>query len=94
MVNSFTATRPNALFADNLIVTRPAPGERRTLFNRQFTLRPTSGPVERQVLRERSDYLQVLVEEFGLEPSEAELDAIMDLVAKHDPDRPASNHFA
>jgi N-hydroxyarylamine O-acetyltransferase len=93
MVNWYTATRPNALFAKNLMVTRPTAGIRRTLFNRQLVVRRRDAPVERRVLRVRDDYEQVLAEEFGLTPSDADMAAIMALMEKHDPDQP-HNPFA
>jgi N-hydroxyarylamine O-acetyltransferase len=63
MVNWYTATRPNALFAENLMVTRPTAGIRRTLFNRQLVVRRRDAPVERRVLRVRDDYEHALAEE-------------------------------
>lgn len=94
MGNWFTATRPNSMFQDNLLVTRPAPGERRTLFNRHFSRRRQAAPVERRVLRAREDYRQILRDEFGLAVAEADLDAMMTVMAKHDPDQPYDGRFA
>ena len=93
-INWYTATRPNALFAENLVVTRPTPGVRRTLFNRQFSVRREGAVVERQVLRTRDDYQRVLADEFGLMLSDADMEAVMALMAKHDPDRPDGGGFA
>jgi N-hydroxyarylamine O-acetyltransferase len=92
--NWFTATRPNAMFAGNLIVTLPAPGVRRTLFNRHFTERRTDGGRERRVLRSRSDYAAVLRGVFGLILADADLDAIMAVVERHDPDGPYGGNFS
>jgi len=94
MANWYHATRPNALFTANLMVTRPTPGTRRTLFNRQFTLRRSAAPIERRVLQSRDEYEQVLAEEFGLTPSDADMAAIMSVVAKHDTAPPRGTRFA
>lgn len=92
--NWYTATRPNAMFAHNLIVTLPARGVRRTLFNRHFTERHRDKPMERRVLRSRGDYHDVLRGAFGLTLTEDDLDAVMNVVAKHDPDAPYGGNFA
>jgi N-hydroxyarylamine O-acetyltransferase len=94
MGNWFTATRPGGMFSENLIVTQPSPGERRTLLNRYFTRRRRHQPVERQVLRERQEYEQILRDEFGLVVTEGDMDAIMALMAKHDPDKLYDARFA
>ena len=67
------ATRPNALFVENLVVTRPTPGVRRTLFNRQFSVRREGAVVERQVLRTRA-ITAVLADEFGLMLGDADME--------------------
>jgi N-hydroxyarylamine O-acetyltransferase len=84
MANWYHATRPGALFTANLMVTRPTPGTRRTLFNRQFSMRRSGAPVERRELRTRDEYERVLAEEFGLTPGDSDMVAIMSVVAKHD----------
>lgn len=94
MGNWFTATRPTAMFSENLIVTRPIPGERRTLLNRYFTRRRQNTPAERRVLRTRDEYQQILRDEFGLAVTEDDMDAVMALMARHDPDRPYDARFA
>jgi N-hydroxyarylamine O-acetyltransferase len=93
-INWHTATRPNALFAANLVVTRPTPGVRRTLFNRQFSVRRQGAAVERRVLRTRDDYQRVLADEFGLMLSDPDLAVVMALMAKYDPDWPDGGGFA
>jgi N-hydroxyarylamine O-acetyltransferase len=92
--NWYTATRPGAMFALNLIVTLPAPGVRRTLFNRHFTERRTDGTRDRRVLRTRADYSEVLQGVFELALSVDDLDAVMAVVARHDPDAPYGGNFS
>ncbi len=92
--NWYTATRPNAMFAHNLIVTQPAPGVRRTLFNRHFTERRMDGSRERRMLQTRPEYDTVLRGVFGLTLSPDDLNAVMAVVAKHDPDAPYAGNFA
>lgn len=92
--NWFTATRPGAMFALNAIVTLPAPGVRRTLFNWHFTERRLDGSRERRVLRTRDEYSDVLSRVFGLTVSEQDLDAVMAVVARHDPDAPYGGNFS
>jgi N-hydroxyarylamine O-acetyltransferase len=64
--NWFTSTRPGGLFADNLIVARPGPNQRSTLFNRRFSVRLLSGRVEHREVRGVDAYRTVLGEHFGL----------------------------
>jgi hypothetical protein len=45
-------------------------------------------------LRAREDYRQILRDEFGLAIAEADLDATMTVMAKHDPDQPYDGRFA
>ena len=92
--NWYTATRPGAMFAHNLIVTLPAPGVRRTLFNRHFTERRADGTRERRVLRTRDDYVGVLGDVFGLRLTADELDAMMAVVGRHDPDAGYAGNFS
>lgn len=92
--NWYTATRPDAMFAQNLIVTLPAPGVRRMLFNGHFTERRTDGARERRTLRTRRDYDDVLRGVFGLTLAPDDLDAVMAVVARHNPDAPYRGNFS
>ena len=92
--NWFTATRPGAMFALNLIVTLPAPGVRRMLFNGHFTERRTDGARERRVLRTRAEFSDVLRGVFGLMLSPDDFDAVMTVVGRHDPDAPYGGNFS
>jgi N-hydroxyarylamine O-acetyltransferase len=72
--NWHTATRPNALFANNVIVAMPKPGGRYALFNRTLTWRPVTGDKERSAVDTRSAMRAVLADVFSLHISDAELD--------------------
>ena len=64
--NWHTATRPDALFANNVVVARPGTGGRHTLFNRTLTWRPLGGEAERKVLADAQSLREVLHDVFGL----------------------------
>ena len=64
--NWFTATRPGALFANNVIATRPVPGGRWSLFNQTLTWRPLGGAPEKQSVVGASALATVLAETFAL----------------------------
>jgi N-hydroxyarylamine O-acetyltransferase len=74
--NWFTSTRPGGLFVENLVVARPGPNRRSTLFNRRFSVRLLSGEVEHHEVRGVAAYRAVLAEHFGLELDAADLEAI------------------
>lgn len=71
--NWYTATRPGALFANNLVVARPVPGGRRTLFNRTMTWRAREGEVERSTVPSMEALRDALATHFGVRPGDAEL---------------------
>jgi N-hydroxyarylamine O-acetyltransferase len=72
--NWHTATRPNALFANNVIVAMPMPGGRYALFNRTLTWRPVEGDRVRSEVRSKAELREILSELFSIEPSGAELE--------------------
>jgi N-hydroxyarylamine O-acetyltransferase len=74
--NWHTATRPNSLFANNLIATLPTERGRYALFNRTLTFRPLAG--HKQVWQIDSiDFMRsVLKETFFIALSDRELDRI------------------
>lgn len=65
MANWFTATHPASPFTGNLIVARPAPGERRTLFNLRFVRRAATG-TEVRYLSGAAELGEVLADAFDL----------------------------
>jgi len=71
--NWHTATRPNAMFAHNVIVTRTIPAGRLVLFNTTLTWRPVGQPPERRSVA--TELEQVLQETFSLTLPPAELQA-------------------
>lgn len=72
--NWHTATRPNALFANNLIVAMPTPLGRYALFNRTLTWKPLAGEKERRQLESRAGLESALNDLFSIALSEEELD--------------------
>lgn len=64
--NWFTATRPGALFRENLVVTRPVPGGRYALFNQTLTWRPLGAAAERRKIAGADALGEALREVFGL----------------------------
>jgi N-hydroxyarylamine O-acetyltransferase len=73
--NWHTATRPGALFANNLVVARPAPDGRHVLFNRTLTRRRLDGSAEKRTIESEGELQHTLRYVFGLEPGPQELAA-------------------
>ena len=71
--NWYTATRPGALFANNLVVARPAPDGRHTVFNRTYVQRPRSGDAVRTAIASAEALRALLAERFGLALDDDEL---------------------
>jgi N-hydroxyarylamine O-acetyltransferase len=80
--NWHTATRPNALFSNNLVAGRPAAGGRYVLFNRTLTYRPLGGAAQRRELASDAELRAVLRETFGLEIPQAEFDAAAQVASR------------
>ena len=73
--NWFTATHPESLFTNHLLMARPEPDRRYALFDREFTVRYRDGRVERRRLADSADLADVLTRCFRIAPSAAERDA-------------------
>ena len=73
--NWFTATHPESLFTNHLLMARPEPDRRYALFDRDFTVRYRDGRVERRRLADSDDLADVLTRCFRIAPSAAERDA-------------------
>jgi N-hydroxyarylamine O-acetyltransferase len=73
--NWVTATHPDSLFTNHLLMARPEPDRRYALFDREFTLRYRDGRVERRRLADAADLADVLRSCFRIPPSAAERDA-------------------
>lgn len=71
--NWYTATRPGALFANNLVVAMPSRDGRRILFNRTLTWRPRDGAAEQASLASVDELRDALDRHFALRPDDAEL---------------------
>ncbi|HWU90667.1 MAG TPA: arylamine N-acetyltransferase, partial [Kofleriaceae bacterium] len=66
--NWYTSTHPASHFRSRLIAARAgADGERRTLANRELTIRRRDGSADHRVLRDPDELLAVLDEHFGLQ---------------------------
>ncbi len=80
--NWHTATRPNALFGNNLVVAMPMPEGRYALFNRTLTWRPLAGERVRTEVASRAELREVLAELFSIEASAAELDRAWEVAGR------------
>lgn len=73
--NWFTATYPESLFTNHLLLARPEPDRRYALFDREFTVRYRDGRAERRNLADAADLAEVLTGCFRIAPAAAERDA-------------------
>jgi N-hydroxyarylamine O-acetyltransferase len=83
IANWFAGTHPTSAFANNMIAVRPGPDRTRlTLFNDRLTVRRATGEAERRVLGGAAEYRAALADVFGLALSDAEVDGILDAIAR------------
>ena len=80
--NWYTATRPGALFANNLVVALPSPDGRRTLFNRTLTWRALDGAIERVTVTSIDALRELLHAHFSIRPGDAELARAWEVAAQ------------
>ena len=80
--NWFTATRPGALFANNVIATRPVPGGRWSLFNQTLTWRPLGGVPEKHAVVGAEALAAVLAETFALQIPNHEIAAAAEIASR------------
>jgi N-hydroxyarylamine O-acetyltransferase len=81
LANWFTSTHPAVLFANNLLMARPDPNRRHTLFNRDFAIRHRNGLVERRELSDAAELGEVLIRYFRVElPDIADVAAVWERV--------------
>jgi len=66
VANWWSNKYPRSHFQQNLIVARLAPGHRRIVFNREFTIRQRDGRAEKRTLESPDELLAVLAEHFSL----------------------------
>jgi N-hydroxyarylamine O-acetyltransferase len=83
--NWHTATRPGALFAHNLVVARPTPLGRHTLFNRTLTWHTLDGQRVQRTIGTARALRDALRDVFDLEPSTREIDAAWDVSGRGQP---------
>ena len=93
MGNWYASTYPGSPFYANLLVARPGPGRRTTLFNRRLTIRDRGGSVARRVLVGIDGYREALVEHFGLSPADDELVGITAAMASRSADEEVPRAF-
>ncbi len=73
--NWFTATYPESLFTNHLLMARPELDRRYALFDREFTIRHRDGRVEKRTLGDAADLANVLASCFRIAPPAADRDA-------------------
>ncbi len=66
LANWYTSAHPGSHFKNQLLVARATPDGRKTLLNRELTLRKTAGHVDRRTVATPDELLEVLDEHFGL----------------------------
>jgi N-hydroxyarylamine O-acetyltransferase len=93
MGNWYASTFPGSPFYANLLVARPSPGRRTTLFNRRLAIRERDGSVARRVLDGIEDYREALAEQFGLSLDDEELAGIAAAMAARSADEEVPRAF-
>lgn len=88
LANWFTATHPASPFTGNLVIARPIPGGRRTLFNTRLAERDASG-TRTGTLDSVADLDRVLRTGFGLALAAEEVEALFAAIR----DRPENGRF-
>ena len=77
--NWHIATRPGALFAQQLIAGRPSAGGCHRLFDRTLTWRPLDGEPQPRTLADSDALAEVLHTVFGIELSASELATVREV---------------
>lgn len=75
--NWFTSTHPTSIFKQFLIIGRPTPTERKTIFNTLFTVRDLAGKGDTRVMKSVDEIADVLAGHFDLRLSEADKQAML-----------------
>jgi N-hydroxyarylamine O-acetyltransferase len=70
--NWFTATHPNSIFVQHLIVARPSADRRTSLLNTEVTIRHKDGRIEVQKLKSVDEIAGALAAHFGIVLDEAQ----------------------
>jgi len=83
ITNWYTGTHPDAPYQSNIIVALPGPDRTRiTMFNRRVTVRHATGEAERRHLTDKAEFSSVLRGEFGLNMSDEEIGACIDVMER------------
>ena len=93
MGNWYASTFPGSPFYANLLVARPSPGRRTTLFNRRLAIRDRDGRVARRILAGIDDYREALAEHFGLLLADDELAGVAAAMASRSADEEVPRAF-
>jgi N-hydroxyarylamine O-acetyltransferase len=86
--NWYAATRPNSLFANNLIVTMPIRDGRYALFNRTLTFRTQAGEKQVQGIANADSLRTVLKDVFSIALSNRELERVWEVSGNQRPAHP------
>jgi arylamine N-acetyltransferase len=89
----YASTFPGSPFYANLLVARPSPGRRTTLFNRRLAIRDRDGRVARRILAGIDDYREALAEHFGLLLADDELAGVAAAMASRSSDEEVPRAF-
>ncbi len=83
ITNWYTGTHPDAPYQSNIIAACPGPNRTRvTMFNRRVTVRHATGEAERRELKDEAEFRLVLRNEFGLNMTDDEIHACIDVMER------------
>jgi N-hydroxyarylamine O-acetyltransferase len=83
IVNWYTSTHPDAPYKSNIIAARPGPNRTRiTMFNRRLTVRCATGEADRRHLKDEAEVRSVLRREFGLNMTDEEIRACIEVMER------------
>lgn len=81
ITNWYTGTHPDAPYQSNIIAAVPGPNRTRiTLFNTRLTVRHASGEAERRQLATEAEFQSVLRRDFGLQLTDDEVRACVEVM--------------
>jgi N-hydroxyarylamine O-acetyltransferase len=83
VANWFTATYPEGLFTDNLLMARPDAERRYALFNNEFTIHWLDGRQERRTLVGAAELGELLLRHFHLRLTDDELVELAAVIGRH-----------
>ena len=83
ITNWYTGTHPDAPYQSNIIAARPGPNRTRiTMFNRRVTVRHATGEADRRELKHEVDFRSMLCDELGLNMTDEEIRACIDVMER------------